>query len=107
MPSTVRIELNKLGFDWKNGVIVAEDGQGRQSTPGQNTRYINDSDPLLEYRFSNGEHLHDVPRVFARDKAAIYIPHISTIAGARMVRIIVNPETYVKSSEPLPYPGDD
>lgn len=107
MPSTVRIELNKLDFDWKNGVIVTEDGIGRQSSPGRNTRYIKDDDKLLDATFSNGSCTMDIPRVFARDKVAIYIPHISQIAGTRMIRLVINPETYVKGSDPLPYPGED
>lgn len=107
MPSTVRIELNKLGYDWERGALLAEHGSGRTSTPGQGTRYIKTDDPVLDTTFSNGSGCIDVPRVFARDKGAVYFPHVSAVAGTRFLRIPINPEHYLKSSEPLPYPGDD
>lgn len=107
MPSTIRIELDRLGFDWKSGVLLRESGVGRQSAPGRNTKSIKSEDALLDHKFSNGSNLMDIPRVFARDNKAVYFPLVTHKRGARLVRVVINPETYLKTDLPLPYPGDD
>lgn len=107
MPSTIRHELSQLGFDFKGGVIVTEEGVGTQSAAGRATRYIKAADPLLDQRFSNGSTFMDIPRVFARDGKAVYFPHVTRIKGARLIKVMLNPESYIKGGEALPYPGDN
>lgn len=107
MPSTIRIELNKAGFDWKTGAIIAEEGVGRQSSAGKHTRTIEADDKLLDQVFSNGNGVLDIPRVFARDTKAVYFAHAGKWSGTRILRVAINPEVYLKHKESVPYPGDD
>lgn len=106
MPSTIRIELDRAEFDWKSGVVLHEQGTGRSSAPGRNTRFLKSTDPILDKDFSNGYAFINIPRVFAKDAKAVYFPHVGANSGARMVRVLIDPENYVKGGTPLPYPGD-
>lgn len=99
MPSSVRIELNKVGYDWDHGrLLLARDKQP--------PRYIQNDDAVLDRTFSNGTGMVDIPKVFARDKRALYFATFSPTHGARISRVAIDPEQYVQQRELIPYPGD-
>jgi hypothetical protein len=109
MPSTVRIELNKASFDWKNGIIlVGEDKRHGSSAKGANLpRLVSSTDALLDQVFSNGNGILNIPKIFARDAKAVYFAYANQVSGTKIVRVAINPEAYLKQKESIPYPGND
>ena len=103
MPSTVRIELDKLDFDWKNGEIVAQAEVPRQGLrPPQR---LQPSSAELDRRFSNGPSSIDLPRVIAADQKFLYVPFRDTNSSG-FARIARSLRDYVNGSAgPLPYPS--
>lgn len=101
MPSTVRGELERLGFDWEDGVLIEQAGSGYQ-TP-KPAKPLRANAPVLDQRFSNGDGFVDVPRIMAADARAVYIPYKDRL-GCGLKRIYHQLADYIETGEPIPFP---
>lgn len=103
MPSTLRTELDRLGYDWDEGEMVAQ--QGSASQRPSNTRAVERNDPLLDAKWQNGPQA-DLPRFLAADARAIYVPFADT-RGSGLRRYFHDMAEYrANPSMPIPFPED-
>lgn len=103
MPSDLKTELDRLGYDWDHGTMVLQEGNTRQGL--KVARIVGKGDPVLHTRFQNGSAVVDVPRFMASDKRGIYIvTRDQQRSGLQFIR--TNPKEYVTNSESLPYPAE-
>lgn len=101
MPTTLKIELDKLGYDWDNGTMALQPGRGWES-PGR-AKQVKKSDPLLQQNFSNGVNL-DLPRFIASDKKALYVTYRNH-QGSGLAKVLKNAGDYIHTpDEVIPYP---
>lgn len=101
MPSTLRTELDRLGYDWDGGQMIQQDGTAYQQP--KNGRVVEKEDPLLNARFANGPTCFDMPRFMAADANAVYIPYRDNQqSGLR--KIYHEPAEYLERGDAIPYP---
>lgn len=101
MPSSLRTELDRLGYDWDGGQMIQQDGTAFQQA--KNCRTIEPSNPVLDARFANGAASADIPRFMAADALAIYIPYKDNL-GSGLCKIYHEPAEYLERGDPIPYP---
>lgn len=102
MPSTLRIELDKLFFDWKDGDMVIQHGNDRQGF--KPPRRIDHKSPELDTRWQNGSNSTDIPRFFAADSRALYVCY-SEPQGCGLRRVDRNIKNYLNGTAgAVPYP---
>ncbi len=101
MPSTLRHELDRLGFDWDNGQMLRQDGVGWQQP--RNCRTVEPTDPVLDQPWSNGAAFLDMPRFIAADALAVYLPFKDNQKSG-LTKIYHEPVEYLERGEPIPYP---
>lgn len=100
MPSTLRTELDRLDFNWERGGMMVQEGNYRVA---KSLRIIEEDDPLLDERWSNGPGYLDVPRFIAADDDAVYVVQRDG-RGCGLKRIYKEPARYMDLHEDIPYP---
>lgn len=101
MPSSLRHELDRLEFDWENGVMIQQDGVGLQ--PPRNCRTVTPDDSVLDLRWANGNGFLDMPRFMAADESAVYLPYKDN-QGSGLRKVFHEPAEYIERGVPIPYP---
>lgn len=108
MPSTFRIELDRLGYDWKHGTVVAQP-HARYGTPEKPPRVLETNDLLLDEVFFSSRVGSQIPRLFASDKSYVYFPDSHPVHGTYVRRLPVRASEYIRNDEKrerIPHPDD-
>ena len=101
MPSTLRVELSKLNFDFEQGKCLVQDGDDRRGYKAP--REIKKDAPELDVRFQNGGNSNDLPRFIAVDPAGIFMCYRDS-KGSGLRRIERDLRTYLKPDGKIPFP---
>ena len=107
--TTLRSELEKVGFDFTNGKIIYQEVFGIE--PGwadqgnvSETMEIDFNHPVLDLEFYDGFGSPNMPRFVAEDKDKIYFP--CKYDGLTWIAwIYKNINKYIKNNELTPYIG--
>jgi hypothetical protein len=106
--STLRKWLDAEGFDWSSGRIIYHK-TSEEDCPGwtsdiESREEINSEHPIFDFEFSSGFGGPKCPRIFARDKDAIYFP--SQYDGSTCLeRVAIDCGFYLQDRSQTPYPG--
>ncbi len=110
--ATLRKWLNAKGFDWESGRIILHGVDSEETSyPGWASASevvergeIDATHPILDLEFDNSFGGPEAPRIFARDKNAVYFP--GQYDGSTWPeRMVIDPDHYLKDGTMTPYPG--
>jgi hypothetical protein len=107
--TTLREDLNSIGFDWENGVIIYQETHGY--SPGwsytdeiEPGKRIKATHPILDQHYTTDYGAPQCPRFVARDAHFIYFP--CQYDGATWIeKVAVDPLYYTEEGNKTPYPG--
>ena len=108
MPSTYRIELEKLGFDWASGTILFEPYSGPYK-PREKPITLERDDAVLDKVFFASTSHSQIPRIFASDKQAVYFSDTHPRYGAYVRRLPYKLSDFLRDDKKrvrIPHPDD-